>query len=213
MITIVGPGGDVTYRSPSACRFLGIDPETGPEIPLDYGLFEEDRPLLAALFERLRLEPGRSETIRYRFQREDGELRWIEMIATNHSDDPAVLGVVTNARDVTDRVEAEQSVRASEERLRGLVANISDVISVIDANGVLQYTSPASEQVYGYKDGAWPEGQSIFDTVHPEDRDRILELWEGAHSTPRSVPPTRAAPAARRRFVDAHRGHRQQPAR
>ena len=35
--------------------------------------------------------PGATETIRYRFRRSDGELRWIEMVATNHSDDPAVL--------------------------------------------------------------------------------------------------------------------------
>ena len=106
------------------------------------------------------------------------------MVATNHSDDPAVLGIVTNSRDVTDRVEAESAVRASEERLSGLVANISDVISVISADGELQYTSPTSEQVYGYPAGAWPEGQSIFDTVHPDDLDRVLELWEGSRSTP-----------------------------
>ena len=72
------------------------------------------------------------------------------MVATDHSDDPAVGGIITNSRDVTDRVEAESAVRASEERLSGLVANISDVISVISADGELLYESPASERVYGY---------------------------------------------------------------
>ena len=140
-------------------------------------------PRSIAMFERMRRTPGATETIRYRFHRADGELRWIEMVATNHSDDPAVLGFVTNARDITERVEAENTIRASEERLSGLVANISDTISVIDAHGVLQYTSPTSERIYGYKEGEWPDGQSIFDIVHPDDRDRVIELWTGAVRT------------------------------
>jgi diguanylate cyclase (GGDEF)-like protein/PAS domain S-box-containing protein len=183
MVTIVSATGVVTYRSPSAWRFLGVDPDTDLSIPMDAGLFEEDRPVLRAAIERLRLTPGASETVRYRFERGDGELRWIEMVTTNHLDDPAVLGLVTNARDVTDRVEADGTVRASEERLSALVANITDVISVIDGEGVLQYASPTSERVFGYKAGDWPEGESIFDTVHPDDRDRIIELWQGARTT------------------------------
>jgi len=184
MVTIIAPGGLVTYRSPSAWKFLDMDPKTDPGLAVDFDLYEEDRPAVAAMFERVRRNPGSSETVRYRFRRADGEIRWIEMVATDHSDDPAVLGVITNSRDVTDRVEAENGVRASEARLSGLVANISDVISVISADGELQYTSPTSEQVYGYEPGAWPEGQSIFDTVHPDDIDRVLELWEGSRSTP-----------------------------
>ena len=184
MVTIIAPGGRVTYRSPSACRFLGIDPESDPEVPVDDALHEDDRPALVGLLERLHANPGASETIRYRFRRADGEFRWIEMVATDHSDDPAVLGVVTNARDVTDRVEAENAVRASEERLSGLVANISEVISVISAEGEMMYTSPTSEQVFGYPSGTWPEERSIFDAVHPDDLGRVLELWEGAASMP-----------------------------
>ena len=160
MVTIVAAGGHVTYRSPSVWQFLGMDPKTNPELPVDFGLYEEDRPAVAALFARLSRSPGASEIIRYRCRRADGELRWIEMVATDHSDDPAVLGVVTNARDITDRVEVENTMRASEARLSGLVANISDVISVIGADGVLQYTSPTTEQVYGYAVGAWPRARA-----------------------------------------------------
>ena len=184
MVTIVGADGRATYRSPSASRFLGLDPNAQEERSSDLGLFEEDRPALHAAFDRLRAHPGASETVRYRFERHDGELRWIEMVATNHLADEAVRGVVTNCRDVTDRVDGEQTVRASEERLRVLLANISDVISVLDADGGLRYSSPSVERVYGYKEGEWPESRHIFDTVHPDDRQRIIELWEGSVSTP-----------------------------
>jgi PAS domain S-box-containing protein len=184
MVTIVDADGRATYRSPSASRFLGLDPDEATERSSDLGLFEADRPVLRALFDRLRAHPGASETVRYRFERHDGELRWIEMVATNHLADEAVRGIVTNCRDVTDRVEAEQTVRASEERLRAMLANISDVISVLDADGGLTYTSPSIERVYGYKEGEWPEAQQIFDTVHPDDRQRVFDFWEGSISTP-----------------------------
>ena len=103
-----------------------------------------------------------------------------------------VVSAVVVVADVTDhRRRAELAARQSSEstlRVGGttaaLVANISDVISVIDAEGGLRYSSPSVERVYGYKEGAWPEGQSIFDTVHPDDRDRVFELWEGSLSTP-----------------------------
>jgi diguanylate cyclase (GGDEF)-like protein/PAS domain S-box-containing protein len=183
MVMIIADGGRALYRSPSAWRFVGLDPEDDPDASFDEALWAEDRPAVAAMFQRLRQDPGRSETIRFRFLRADGDLRWIEMVATDHRDDPAVGGIVTNARDITHRVEADDAIRASEERLRALVANISDVVSVIGADGAPMYASPTMEQVYGYKDGEWPEGQSIFDIVHPDDRDRVIELWEGARTS------------------------------
>jgi diguanylate cyclase (GGDEF)-like protein/PAS domain S-box-containing protein len=184
MVTIVGDDNRVTYRSPSAWRFLGLDPDDDPETAADFGLHEEDRPTVAAMFERLRANPGSSETLLYRFERGDGAMRWIEMVATDHSDDPAVAGVVTNSRDITERIAAAHAVRASEERLQALVANISDVISVIDADGNLMYASPSSERVYGYPADEWPNDKSVFDTVHPDDRDRVIDLWMGSLSTP-----------------------------
>ena len=41
-----------------------------------------------------------------------------------------------------------------------------------------------AERVYGYKEGEWPEDQHVFETVHPDDRQRIFDLWEGSLSTP-----------------------------
>ncbi len=184
MVTIVGSDGRVTYRSPSTRRFLGLGSDGGEDVPVDQGLYDEDRPILNTAYERLRANPGSSVTARYRFERHDGALRWLELIATDHRADDAVGGIVINCRDITERVEAEQSVRESEERMRVLLANISDAVSVIDGGGNLRYSSPTSERMFGYKEGEWPEGQHIFDTVHPDDRRRVFELWDGSLSTP-----------------------------
>jgi diguanylate cyclase (GGDEF)-like protein/PAS domain S-box-containing protein len=183
MVSVIGEGSRITYGSPSSWRFLGLDPDVDTDFPIDFGIHPEDRPALAEMFERVSRTPGATELIQYRFQRPGGEPRTVEMVATNRTTDPGVRGIVTNARDVTDRVEAAQQVRASEARLSALIANISDVVSVIDANGELKYASPTSEQVYGYDPGEWPEGQSVFDTVHPDDINHVIDLWTGSLKT------------------------------
>ncbi len=56
----------------------------------------------------------------------------------------------------------------SEERFRALVENASDVISIIDAKGVIQYQSPSLQRMLGYS----PDdllGQTLSVLVHPED--------------------------------------------
>jgi diguanylate cyclase (GGDEF)-like protein/PAS domain S-box-containing protein len=59
-------------------------------------------------------------------------------------------------------------LRSSEARFRSLVQNASDIITVIDAQGIIRYDSPAVERVLGYG----PEdrlGRPVTDFAHPGD--------------------------------------------
>ncbi|MFH1338400.1 MAG: PAS domain S-box protein, partial [Candidatus Omnitrophota bacterium] len=70
------------------------------------------------------------------------------------------------AKKEKERVEA--ALRASEERFRSLIQNSSDIILILDADGVIRYISPSVERILGYK----PEemiGKSEFVYFHPED--------------------------------------------
>ena len=70
------------------------------------------------------------------------------------------------------RWHAEAALRASEERFRALVENSSDALLLIDAEGRITYVTPSSERHLG-----WPLkqmiGRSIFDFIHPDDREMI----------------------------------------
>jgi PAS domain S-box-containing protein len=70
------------------------------------------------------------------------------------------------------RRQAEAAVRASEERFRALVENSSDALLLIDPEGRVQYVTPSSQRSFGYA----PEdmtGRSVFDFLHPDDRDMV----------------------------------------
>jgi diguanylate cyclase (GGDEF)-like protein/PAS domain S-box-containing protein len=104
----VGRDGEIQYVSPSVQHLLGVTPDevTGA------GTFvhPEDRRPLAAHFARVIAERGFHGPIEVRARHRDGTWRWLEVRSTNQLDNPAVRGVVLNARDVTERRDVEDQL-------------------------------------------------------------------------------------------------------
>ena len=70
--------------------------------------------------------------------------------------------------DITERKQAEESIKKNESIQRKMVANIGDVIVIIDQDGINRYKSPNIEKLFGWK----PEevvGSSTWENVHPDD--------------------------------------------
>jgi len=61
-----------------------------------------------------------------------------------------------------------QPLRQNEERFRSLVQNSSDIITILDRNGIIIYESPSVEPILGYESEELL-GKNKFDYVHPED--------------------------------------------
>ena len=61
---------------------------------------------------------------------------------------PCNVGLFT---DITERKNAEEALRESEEKFRGLANRSFDMIFMTDTRGFIKYLSPASERIFGYK--------------------------------------------------------------
>jgi len=70
------------------------------------------------------------------------------------------------------RRRAHASLRESEERFRSLVQNVSDVISVLEADGTIRYISPSVQQLLSYLPTELV-GTSGWGIVHPGDLARV----------------------------------------
>jgi PAS domain S-box-containing protein len=88
--------------------------------------------------------------------------------------DGAFEGVLSVFTDISERVRAERELRASEEKHRELVEDISDVIYAINRDGKLTYANPVVESLVGYTP-AEVIGRPFTDLFHPEDIERARE--------------------------------------
>jgi PAS domain S-box-containing protein len=75
-----------------------------------------------------------------------------------------------------------------EKWFRTLIHNISDIVAMTDARGILRFVNPRIELVLGYR-GADMLGRNVFDFVHPEDLQRAtLEYSETLQRQGENVP-------------------------
>jgi two-component system NtrC family sensor kinase len=101
--------------------------------------------------------------------RKDGSCFWNDLAIAPVRDSAGRLthfvGIQT---DITDRKQAEEALKQSEERYRLLAENSTDLISRHTPEGIYLYASPACRALLGYE----PEeliGNSAYQFFHPED--------------------------------------------
>lgn len=69
------------------------------------------------------------------------------------------------------------------ERYEAFIKESSDVVSALGADGEIQYQSPSIETVLGYEP-AELIGESLFELVHPDDRETIRTQFDKLVETP-----------------------------
>ena len=172
LVQVLDAQGRITYTGPSVERLLGYTPEEilGGGVP-DF-IHPDDEPRAAQLMADILSNPGVSRSLEYRVRHKNGTWRWLESYACTLSPTSAAEGLVANARDVTDRRQAEHVVRASEERFRALIENAYDVTCILSAEGVISYMSPSVTRDLGFAPEEL-EGMDAFALMHPEDRAHV----------------------------------------
>jgi PAS domain S-box-containing protein len=108
-------------------------------------------------------------------QPERGVTYWDWTLTPVKAPSGKVKGLVFSLADVTDRVQAEQAVRKSEERFRLLAENATDGIYIfrLDPPGY-EYVSPAMTTLFGYEREEWLSDPDLdHKIVHPDDQGLI----------------------------------------
>jgi diguanylate cyclase (GGDEF)-like protein/PAS domain S-box-containing protein len=186
LITLYDADGTIRYVSPALKRILDYEPEERIGAT-SFGLIHPDDVSRAreGFAEALR-RPGVPISVEVRAQRRDGSWRYIEAVGTNLLDHPSVGAVVLNGRDITERKEAEARLREAEERYRTLVERMPAITYIQEPSEPSRttYISPQCEGVLGYsQEECMNEPELWIRTLHPDDRERVLEQDRRTNAT------------------------------
>ncbi|GEM_PF-613806 len=123
-----------------------------------------------------------------RLARKSGEILTAELMSqplTSWNESARIIV----AQDITDRIKAEEALRASEQRFKALVQDGSDLTAILDLSGTFKYVSPSTKRVLGIESEMLMH-KNIFEFIHPEDKARVVEgfsslkLFKSKHLEP-----------------------------
>jgi diguanylate cyclase (GGDEF)-like protein/PAS domain S-box-containing protein len=89
--------------------------------------------------------------------------------------------------DITDRKRMEEKLRREENRFRTVIEHSSDIVVVVNLEGIITYINPAVEQVLGFK----PEeriGRRGFELIHEDDLEFLADSFIALTRQPDHLP-------------------------
>jgi len=185
VIAITDAEGILRYASPAIERTLGYTPEAFVGTSIFPYLHPDDHATVTATFRQTLANPGIPMTVTYRARHRDGSWRWFETNGTNLLDEPAVAGVVINARDITARIEADEALRQGAESFATLFEATGDGIIIIE-EGRIAAINRAYTALMGYE----PDdliGRPVLDIVAPDERALIAARIAANHDQPYEI--------------------------
>lgn len=108
---ILDAEGIFRYISPSVKRILGYAPERAIGHNALAMVHPDDAPLITETLKKAIQNPWKSQlAVEYRVRHRNGKACFLEAVATNLLQDPAVNGIVVNCHDITQRKLAEEQL-------------------------------------------------------------------------------------------------------
>jgi PAS domain S-box-containing protein len=102
------------------------------------------------LFEKIKKTPDDEESIDLLAPNlKTGENIWIVVKAKNLYHNKLIKGLVIMIRNITKRKQVEEALYLSERRFKSLIQSGSDIISILDKDGIVQYSSPTTKTILG----------------------------------------------------------------
>ena len=177
LITQVDVKGRFLYVSPSARRIFGLDPDQClGRFAFDF-VHPEDCELTMTTFERWLNEKVRHAVYQNRLVGSKGQVHHMRWTINIHYDQEGQLAWINSiAKDITDQVLIEESLRRSEERYRRIFETAHEGIVGLDTEHHIKFANQSLANMLGFQ----PEellGCSYYDLAAHEDQEDIQRQY------------------------------------
>jgi PAS domain S-box-containing protein len=172
VIVVLDVNATIRFASASAKWLLEFDPEEQiGRSAFDFIHPDDMGDAIGALDRSVAAGPGPLPRKVIRVRHGDGTWRWVELSSYGMLDDPLVQGIVVTVREVRDRLDAEAGFRA-------MLAHSSDILSVLEPDANVRWTSAAATRLLGYPSGETGPEIPFIDVVHPDDLPEMRERFD-----------------------------------
>ena len=177
------PDGTFLEVNQAFCNMLGYSHNEFLELTRADITLPDDTNLREGL--RIRSETGYYKG-NVKFRRKDGTIIDAEISSAVYKDENGEDRSYICATDITERLKAENILRFSEHRLRSMIENSYDIITLVNADGSMSYRSPSYAHIMGY-DADDMKNHILYEMVHPDDLQALRELFIKLMGTPGST--------------------------
>ncbi len=169
VITQSDPDGHIIYANSSVRDVFGFAPEEMIGKLAREFIHPDDWVRLSGLWDVTVKSAKPDVRGEGRIRHADGHYVDVETtVKLRYDEQSNYLGGIYVTRDVSERKRLEAALRASEEQLRLITDNMQDVVSRIDSDDVIRFSTASSSTVFGFG----PEemiGKSAQVFLHPDD--------------------------------------------
>lgn len=170
IIAIVEDDQIVTFVNPAGPRLLGLAESDIVGSRLRSFAPPEYRPALVAALDR----PG-GPAVEIQLETSSGLTRWFDVRVSDLTADHDILGRVVTASEISGRKQAHHDLQHSEARFRSLVQHASNLVVVLDADGIVSWVSPSSRRILGVA-ASEAVDRTLAEFGHPGDVGELAAL-------------------------------------
>ncbi|MCA1793621.1 MAG: PAS domain S-box protein, partial [Desulfobacteraceae bacterium] len=176
LVAVTDMEGNFKFIGP-AHRFLGYDPDSLIGRNVMEFVHPDDYQETATAFAEFLANREDGRKVEYRYHRADGDYLWFETVGKFILDDAGnPKEILFSSRDVTERKQAEDALKKSEEKYRLITENMAEIITTMDMNLNFTYVSPSIIKLRGFTDEEALE-QKIDQIMTPESFQRLSKVF------------------------------------
>jgi PAS domain S-box-containing protein len=181
-IVLYDPHGRITYATPAVSKITGYKKsEVIGKLGTQF-LHSADVSAARNAFFELMPEPGKSLTLFQRIKHKKGHIIWSESRLTNLINVPEINGIVSNFRDITEKMYADERARKTNELLETINRNLSEGIFMGILNKEFIYVNEAFLNLLGassFNQLKRHKPESIF--LNESDQRKFVSVLRSKH--------------------------------
>jgi len=168
------------YCSPASAKQSGFTLQEILEMPLDQYFTPESLKVVTEAFleimPKIEADPDYNDilTLELEFYKKDGTAFWAECkFSIIRDENGKPISIIGQARDISERKQAEDALKVSEDKYRILFQSASEGISVVQ-DGRFKLVNPKLVELLGYTEDEILS-MSVIKFIYPEDREFVIE--------------------------------------